>query len=216
MTSFVSGDSVFQDGTEVSNSPFLVQNAKGGLNIDFRPDQGVNLTLEGEGENIVYTSLENDFIIAGDGDDIINASGGDDYIEGGDGDDIIRGGDGDDIIRGGKGYDRMIGGEGADLFLVEGSDLLDASGNVIPDLIHDFDPSEGDSLVFKDLEVESLTASVSYDKGTGFVELIDENPDQPTIIAKLPKGLDIQITAQVEEKLDEEGNPIIEADFDLF
>ena len=216
MTSFVSGDSVFQDGTPVYSSPSVVENSKGGFNIDLREDQGVNLTLKGDGENIVYTSSKNDFIISGDGDDIFNAGGGDDYIEGGDGDDIIRGGDDDDIIRGGKGFDRMIGGEGEDLFLVEGSDLLDAAGNVIPDLIYDFDPSEGDSLVFKDLEVESLTASVSYDKETGFVELIDENPDQPTIIAKLPNGLDIQITAQVEEKLDEEGNPIIEADFDLF
>ena len=206
MTSFVSGDSVFHDGTPIFNSALVVENSKGGVNIDTRSDEGVNLYLEGDGENVVYTSLENDFIASGHGDDIINASGGDDYIEGSGGKDIIRGGVGDDVIRGGKDADVLMGGSGYDTFIIKGdsvdgaygadSDLtFDAHGKVIADAILDFNDSE-DYLVLQDMQVNGV-GSVSYDSDTGDVTLTDSaDPDAPKVIAKLQPGLDISVIDQ--------------------
>ncbi len=128
MTSFVSGDSVFvggpDDGSPISSSPFVSENKDGGLNINTSglPDTGLNLTIEGNGNDRVYTSQHSapDIIDLGAGDDIANAGGDDDLVYGGDGDDIIRGGSGDDDIFGGTGDDQLIGGDGLDL--IEGGD----------------------------------------------------------------------------------------------
>ena len=130
MTSFVSGDSVFSDGTPVYLSPNMVENPEGGRDIDLRNPMYLNylggVTLElfdgedGPGDNVVYTSDASDRIRSGGGNDIINAGGGDDFVLGGDGKDILRGGSGDDEIFGGDGDDQLIGGDGFDI--IEGGD----------------------------------------------------------------------------------------------
>ncbi|AWC21143.1 Poly(beta-D-mannuronate) C5 epimerase 2 [Aminobacter sp. MSH1] len=57
---------------------------------------------------------------------------------GGDGDDILVALGGNDVLIGGKGLNTLTGGDGADLFVIE---HLDA-----PDLITDYDASEGDKI----------------------------------------------------------------------
>ena len=124
MTSFVSGDSVFSDGTPIYSSPYVTENNQGGRNVNTSglKDTGLNLKLKGDGNDRVYTSQNSapDIIDLGGGDDIANAGGHDDLVYGGDGDDIIRGGSGDDDIFGGTGDDQLIGGDGSDL--IEGGD----------------------------------------------------------------------------------------------
>ena len=129
MTSFVSGDSVFSDGTPVYLSPNVVKNPEGGRDIDIRnpkfPNLGVTLELKDFGDDVVYTSDASDRIRSGGGKDIINAGGGDDFVHGGDGNDIIRGGSGDDDIKGDKGDDQLIGGDGLDIIKGgDGNDII--------------------------------------------------------------------------------------------
>lgn len=63
---------------------------------------------------------------------------GNDRLIGGHGDDILVGGRGNDVLAGGQGNDDLIGGQGADRFVVgQGKDV-----------ITDFNPTEGDRLVF--------------------------------------------------------------------
>ena len=219
MTSFVTGDSVFvggdNSGTPIADSPFMNENSRGGLNINPAPlgDVGVNLNLEGEGDDVVYTSTESavDLISAGPGNDIINAGGDDDFVDGGDGNDILRGGDGDDVLKGGKGADVLIGGHGADVFVIAGdpvegafganSDLQfdpassDPNGELLVDFIVDFNDHE-DVLVLQDLKVEGI-GEVSYHADTGDVTLTDSaSPDVSRVIAKLQPGLDIAVVDQ--------------------
>ena len=219
MTSFVSGDSVFiggdLSGTPVAGSPFVVENSKGGLNINIAPleDVGINLQIDGDCDDVVYTSTESavDIIETGAGNDIVNSGGDDDYVDGGDGNDIIRGGTGDDVIKGGKGSDVLIGGHGADVFLIAGdsiegafgadSDLQfdpassDPNGEFLVDHIVDFNDHE-DVLVLQDLKVEGI-GEVSYHADSGNVTLTDSaSPDVSRVIAKLQPGLDIAVVDQ--------------------
>lgn len=60
-----------------------------------------------------------DLSIGGDGDDMIRTFAGDDHIDAGGGGDVIDGGTGNDVIDGGDGDDIMIGGTGDDLFYVD-------------------------------------------------------------------------------------------------
>lgn len=63
---------------------------------------------------------------------------GADRLIGGHGDDVLVGGRGNDVLAGGAGNDDLIGGQGADRFVVgQGKDV-----------ITDFNPAEGDRLVF--------------------------------------------------------------------
>lgn len=63
---------------------------------------------------------------------------GNDRLVGGVGDDILVGGRGNDVLAGGAGSDDLMGGHGADRFAVgQGKDI-----------ITDFNPAEGDRLVF--------------------------------------------------------------------
>lgn len=72
---------------------------------------------------------------------------GDDHLIGGHGDDVLVGGRGNDVLAGGGGGDDLVGGSGADRFLVgQGKDV-----------ITDFNPSEGDRLVFSH---DSLSAAL--------------------------------------------------------
>lgn len=217
MTSFVSGDSVFVggdfSGAPIAGSPFVVENAKGGVNILAPDETGLNLSIEGECDDVVYGDIDSapDIIETGGGNDIVNSGGSDDYVDGGDGNDIIRGGDGDDVLKGGKGSDVLIGGHGADVFVIAGdpvdgafganSDLQfdpassDPNGEFLVDHIVDFNDHE-DVLVLQDLKVEGI-GEVTYHADSGNVTLTDSaSPDVSRVIAKLQPGLDIAVVDQ--------------------
>ena len=72
--------------------------------------------------------------------DLVFGGAGRDEIYGGDGADRLYGGDGDDFLSGGRGTDRLYGGAGADTFCFDGS--------FGKDHVMDFNPEDGDSLMF--------------------------------------------------------------------
>ena len=106
------------------------------------------------------------------GADILTGGEGDDILYGEDGGDELRGGAGDDVLIGGPGMDRLYGGLGADQFVFD----LDAAET---DEIFDFNPEDGDTLVFqwKDSTKKKLTSNnVKLDsKGNVKVKLGGKN-----------------------------------------
>ena len=193
MTSFVSGDSSIGDYPVFNESPFVTRNSDGGVNLDTRnpvmgEKLGVNLTIEGGGDDNIFTSDASDIVDAGAGDDIVFAGGDADFVFGADGNDIIRGGDGDDVIRGGKGADVLIGGSGSDTFLIRGEDLDGST-----DAILDFDQSEEDVLILQEIPLQGV-GEVSYDSDSGDVILTDDSG--ASVIANLPTDLDITVIDQ--------------------
>ena len=234
MTSFVSGDSVFYDGTPIYNSPMVVNNSEGGVDIDTRnSEMGVNLVIQGDGPDRIRGGKGDDTLIGGDGNDRIRGGKGNDNIDGGDGNDRIRGGkgddeliggDGNDTLRGGKGDDELIGGAGDDFIRGgkgadilrggKGADILrggkgsdtfefkgDPDGGVfgknsdfefeydVFDQIRDFDPNEGDKLVF---DLEDTEGFVTYDKGSGEVKVTDSIGGE-SVIAEIAPDLDVNV-----------------------
>lgn len=69
----------------------------------------------------------------------IKGTGKNDVLVGSSGADTIDGGAGNDTIRGGAGTDYLTGGRGADTFIV--------GANSAYDVITDFNPDEGDTIV---------------------------------------------------------------------
>ena len=80
-----------------------------------------------------------DTLYGGAGDDVLYGLEDNDTLYGGTGDDALLGGGHNDVLYGGAGDDNLIGGHGADVFVLN----LDDAG---VDLIHDFDPDEGDKI----------------------------------------------------------------------
>ncbi len=198
MTSFVSGDSVFHDGTPIYNSPMVDNYSEGGIKIDTRTsEKGVNLVIQGDGADKVYTSFLNDIIETGAGDDTVRSGSGNDNIDGGDGNDFIRGGKGDDILRGGKGVDILRGGKGADTFEFKGDPYGGVFGKNsdfefeydVFDRIRDFNPNEGDKLVF---DLEDKDGFVTYDKGSGEVKVTDSIGGE-SVVAEIAPDLDVDV-----------------------
>jgi serralysin len=103
------------------------------------------LTLGDGGITVVTTGVE--LVRGGAGDDNITATanGGRARLLGGAGDDTITGGNGNDEIQGGSGADRLIGGAGADTFVFTAVSHSPVSA---PDTIVNFNPLEGDVMVF--------------------------------------------------------------------
>lgn len=80
---------------------------------------------------LLFGSMGDDTVYAGDGDDFIDGRSGADYLQGDAGSDIVLGGPGDDFLYGDSGDDRIYGGPGNDW--VDGTDgddvLSGGSGN---------------------------------------------------------------------------------------
>ena len=153
--------------------------------------------------DIFFGGTQAEVVTPGDGSDFINAGLGDDFIAAGNGNDIVRGGDGDDVLRGGRGADILIGGKDADVFVISGdpvdgafgadSDLFfDSTGDLITDVVIDFDDSE-DILVLQDFNVVG-TGVVSYNPDTGNV-ILSAFGDF-FVIATLSTDLDISVINQ--------------------
>ncbi len=177
MTSFVSGESVFTpDGTPIYSSPLVVNNSEGDVNIDIdNSEMDVDLVIEGDGPDEVYTSLFGDIgdiTKTGAGDDIIDAGAENDYID-------IAGSKGADIFEFKGDPDGGVFGDNSD-FEYE-SDVFDR--------IRDFDPNEGDRLVF---DLEDTNGFVSYDKGSGEVKVTDSLGGE-SVVAEIADDLDVDV-----------------------
>lgn len=83
------------------------------------------------GNDTVFGTINNDYIILGDGFDVGGGLGGDDYIEGNANGDQLFGNDGDDTLSMGGGDDEADGGSGNDTMSGgEGNDNLSGSGGI--------------------------------------------------------------------------------------
>lgn len=100
----------------------------------------------------------NDFgqtIIGTQGSNVLQGLGGSDQLYGYDGFDRLFGGEGKDVLWGGNGPDDLIGGTGPDVFLY--TSLLEtgtAAGTF--DVIHDFNPAEGDKIDVSQVDANPL------------------------------------------------------------
>lgn len=61
-----------------------------------------------DGNDLISTTLEDDFVFSGNHDDFVNTSAGKDFISSGDGDDIVMAGLGEDTIYGEAGNDLIM------------------------------------------------------------------------------------------------------------
>ncbi|MFY0619120.1 MAG: hypothetical protein JXQ88_16715 [Shimia sp.] len=91
----------------------------------------IELQFVTSGDDRLYGTNFDDFILGASGDDWINGFDGDDSIKGQSGNDTLRGGNGDDTLKGGIGEDMLYGSDGNDV--LEGGrhndELHGGSGN---------------------------------------------------------------------------------------
>ena len=149
----------------------------GGGGNDTVSSSGGNDVLAGQhGNDIVYGGRGSDIVRGGTGKDHLRGQKGQDRLKAGANRDVLRGGRGHDVLLGAHGRDTLIGGPGNDLLQGgEGSDKLNGGpGRDIlsgegaadrfklsagKDSITDYNPTEGDRLVFsKDLELSITEA----------------------------------------------------------
>lgn len=108
-----------------------------------------DIVLGNDGADAVYGNLGEDIVYGNAGDDFLYGGQGQDSLYGGGGGDHLFGNKGDDWLFAGPGFDQLTGGLGADTFVFTGD-----SGE---DLLFDFNPGEGDRILFSGgLTVESL------------------------------------------------------------
>ncbi len=91
------------------------------------------------------------------GNDILTGGSGNDNIFGLDGNDILDGGAGNDRLTGGLGADILTGGLGTDTFIYNN---FNESLFAAPDRIRDFNPGEGDRIVFNNLPTATFNAGI--------------------------------------------------------
>jgi RTX calcium-binding nonapeptide repeat (4 copies) len=98
------------------------------------------------GDDTINGGNQNDNIDGGDGNDNLNGGNGEDTVNGGNGNDVVDGGNGKDTLNGGAGDDTIIGGNGGEsLTGGTGADVFDCGH--ANDIVTDFTPTEGDTLV---------------------------------------------------------------------
>ena len=124
------------------------------------------LTLSGgNGEDELFGDGGDDWLDGGNGNDVLVGKDGADQLQGGRGDDVLQGGggsdqlfgdQGDDILHGGDG-DTFHGGKGADVFYFDPEGNPEAVARVM-----DFQPGEGDTLVFLGYESENGGEDASF------------------------------------------------------
>ena len=140
------GGTASADVIDAGDGDDVVESGKGADDVDgdagndsIEAGAGDDSVDGGKGNDTVDGGSGDDSLNGGSGDDLITADIGDDQLEGGKGDDTLEGGKGRDILDGGLGNDILEGGKGADDFVL--SDGIDR--------IKDFNPEEGDRLVWK-------------------------------------------------------------------
>lgn len=103
----------------------------------------------------LYGEEGNDLLTSGDNGDFLDGGIGDDILQGNGGNDSILGGDGADLITGGTGEDSLYGGDGVDVFTWtagDGNDFVDGGAGQ-------------DSLVFNGSPTDDNAFAVSSDPG---------------------------------------------------
>ncbi len=136
------GGNLALSGTLTINVPFTsfgVQNSSTGgggngsiysLQIDTNPVNPVGVTndlLFGDaGNDLIYGGAGTDTLSGGEGNDLLVGGTGvfSDTLYGDAGNDTLDGGEGNDNLVGGTGNDTLTGGTGADVFTVQGADLI--------------------------------------------------------------------------------------------
>ena len=139
------GDGFFVQGSlavSLAHLPQLASNPAAVL------DFGVDLGLEGDGQDSIQGGLQADLFFGGDGEDTLRGSGSIDALFGNDGGDVLFGGEGVDYLRGGEGVDCLHGDSGVDFHFGgawgDGFNFDQPGWEMIPFLATDFDPSTGD------------------------------------------------------------------------
>lgn len=105
--------------------------------------------------NALTGGAGNDSLAGGLGDDVLDGGTGNDTLSGGSGNDVLKGGDGNDILNGYAGADTLTGGAGADIFRFH---ALSDSAPDAPDIILDYDPTQGDKIDLAYIDANSLAA----------------------------------------------------------
>jgi len=164
-------------------------------------EDGNDLIKGGPGSDSLNGGADNDDINGGEGDDLLTGDGGNDqlignagndWLNGGADNDWLYGGIGNDILIGSLGDDVVSGGPGADRFMF----LSDNDGF---DIFSDFNPAEGDRIVFDSTSFDSF----NQDKLTfahGFLNYNGNNiallQNQANIYALLNLNSLVDVTTQ--------------------
>jgi len=122
----------------------------GGLNFDdINGNMGADTAAGGAGDDWVVGGKDDD-LLSGDADnDIVYGNIGNDTCDGGDGADLVRGGQGDDQLTGRAGSDWLSGDRGNDTMTGgAGADIFHSFGEAEVDRVTDFNPGEGDRVLF--------------------------------------------------------------------
>ena len=170
---------------------------------------GNDVLIGGRGRDALSGGNGNDYANGGAGNDQIRGDAGKDTLLGGGGGDTISGGTGDDTITGGSGHDTLYGGAGADSFVFNAA-INPANAGRIVDFQAGVDVIVLENAVFHALaglngaldaedfavgpRAETHANNIIYNPVTGTLTY-DANGSASggaTVIATLPRGLDLQ------------------------
>ncbi|WP_420857402.1 sialate O-acetylesterase [Marivivens marinus] len=137
LTIQLSGDATLFSVTGTADTVLWASNQESRINLG----DGRDIVHGGAARDIVHAGGGDDMLFGGAGNDVLFGDEGDDFISAGYGSDRIYGGDGQDVLLASSGRNQLYGGEGADIFVL----------NSTPEAVHiirDFNPDDGDVLVF--------------------------------------------------------------------
>ncbi|QNI95999.1 VCBS domain-containing protein [Synechococcus sp. RS9902] len=188
----------------------------GGGNDTIGSAAGDDLLIGGEGHDSIFGGKGDDRLQGGKGKDRLNGGANRDLLIGGRGHDALRGADGSDTLigdsgkerlfggahndilrgergkdrlRGGEGNDRLNGGPGRDILSGEkGADRFEISAG--KDSITDYNPTEGDKLVFPkhlELSITDTGKNIILINKSNSIHTTLLNTDLETIIAHNPQ-----------------------------
>jgi|GEM_PF-467141 len=169
-----------------------IKDQEGVGDVFINADGDVTVVLEGEGDEGVTITLEDDVdydVVGTGGDDNVTVAGGVDSIEGNDGDDVLTGSEGDDELSGGAGFD-TLNGEGGNDVLRGGADDDELNGGAGDDVLEGgegrdaLDGGDGNDTA----SYENDTTGVTVDLGTGMGSGGEAEGDTLTNIENLLGG----------------------------
>ncbi|MDC3010864.1 VCBS domain-containing protein [Synechococcus sp. AH-736-G21] len=148
-----------QHGNDIVNGGRGSDIVRGGKGKDhLRGQKGQDRLKGGANRDVLRGGRSHDVLLGAHGRDTLIGGPGNDRLVGGAHNDILRGRHGNDLLQGGEGSDKLNGGPGRDILSGEGAaDRFKLSAG--KDSITDYNPTEGDRLLFsKDLELSITEA----------------------------------------------------------
>ena len=148
-----------QHGNDIVNGGRGSDIVRGGKGKDhLRGQKGQDRLKGGANRDVLRGGRGHDVLLGAHGRDTLIGGPGNDRLVGGAHNDILRGRHGNDLLQGGEGSDKLNGGPGRDILSGEGAaDRFKLSAG--KDSITDYNPTEGDRLLFsKDLELSITEA----------------------------------------------------------